>query len=306
MVNDQACDSMENKTGIHHFILTRFNLLLFNKDKEGRPVWSKEWLEHRFSLFEKYCFPSIANQTSKNFEWIVLFDSTTPERFQEKVCIYQQQCPQLIPVYVSPKGGQYFAQIFRDEVVKRLNTIRSDVREFNGSSSSIRVLTTYLDNDDALDVRFVEDIQKRSESLPDGTFIYYTQGYQFYTDHKYLMRVKYPRNHFVSVVENGNPLTVKTIYGYGSHYYIDKIKGAHIEYVKNQPMWCEVIHEKNMGNDAYFLNAKMIGNQELLRKDFAIDEMVQCGFGLFCFCFLPRYIKTFVRRIGYKLFGRHW
>ena len=42
------------KTMIQHFILTRFNLCLWNKDKEGNPVRTAAWLEHRFSLFEKY------------------------------------------------------------------------------------------------------------------------------------------------------------------------------------------------------------------------------------------------------------
>lgn len=278
---------------MQHFILTRFNILLWNKDKEGNPVRTTEWLEHRFLLFEQYCLLSIANQTCKNFEWIILFDSTTPERFQEKVKKYQQTCPQLIPVYVSPKGGRFFSQIFRDEVVKRLN--------------GKRVITTYLDNDDALNTRFVEDLHQRVQALLDGTFIYYTDGYQFFSDHQYLMKIHYPRNHFVSVVENGNPATIKTIYGYGSHYYIDKIKDVRIEYVKDQPIWCEVIHDKNMGNDAYFLlGAKMMGNRELLRRDFAIEETVQSGVGIYLLRFLPRYVKTFIRRIGYFFFGRHW
>ena len=57
-------------------------------------------------------------------------------------------------------------------------------------------------------------------------------------------------------------------------------------------MWCEVIHEKNMGNDAYFLfGTKMIRNQELLRKDFTFDETVQSGLGLYLFRFIPRYFK---------------
>ena len=87
---------------IHHFILTRFNLLLWNKDKEGKKVRSASWLEHRFELFERCCLPSIVAQTYQEFEWIVLFDSTTPEIYKEKIADYQKRCPQLIPVYVEP------------------------------------------------------------------------------------------------------------------------------------------------------------------------------------------------------------
>lgn len=286
---------------MQHYILTRFNLLLWNKDKEGHKVRTIKWLTHRFSLYERYCLPSLKGQTCKDFEWIVLFDSTTPEQFKNKIADYQKDFPQLIPVYVEPENGRRFAQVFREEVVKRI-----DVRCKNDDGESQRVLTTYLDNDDALNVHFVEDLQQRAMSLNDGTFIYYTDGLQFYTDHKYLMKIHYPRNHFVSIVENGESSGVKTIYGYGSHYYIDQIKGAKIEYVQDLPMWCEIIHERNMGNDAYFLGAKMLKDSETLRRDFAIDDRVNSGVGLFLFRFLPRYGKTFIRRCGYRLFGRQW
>lgn len=277
---------------LQHFILTRFNLLLWNKDKRGKPVRTIKWLEHRFNIFEKYCLPSIKGQVCKNFEWIVLFDSSTPERFKKRIEEYKEECPQLVPVYVEPKNGRFFAEIFRREVSKRVH--------------ARRVVTTYLDNDDAISIYLIEDLQQRTSLLEDGTFIYYSDGYQYYTDSKYVMMIHYPRNHFVSVVENGNPLSLKTIYGYGSHYYINKINGAKIQYICNQPMWCENIHEKNMGNDAYFLNAKMVKDEDVLIHDFSINDKIRHGIIIYIFRFLPRYAKTFIRRSKYFLFGRHW
>lgn len=276
---------MVSKSSAQHFILTRFNLLLWNKDKEGNKVRPRDWLEHRFALFEQYCLPSMQNQSCKDFEWIVLFDSRTPDYLKKKIGEYQKGCPQQVPVYVEPLNGRYFADIFRLEVVKKLN--------------SQHVITTYLDND-ALSINFVKDLQKRSESLSNGTVINYTDGYQYYTDHSYLMQIHYPRNHFMSVIEEGNPATLKTIYGYGTHYYIDKIHGVNIENVRNQPMWCEVIHEKNIGNDAYFLNARLVSEA----KGFGLkvpESGLKYGLGMYLFRYLPRYIKTFVRRIGYRL-----
>lgn len=197
---------MGDTSFIQHFILTRFNLLIFNKDKEGQKVRSASWLEHRFSLFERFCLSSLKNQTSQEFEWIVLFDSTTPERFKERIERYKEELSQLIPVYVRPEGGRFFAQIFRDEVVKRISSNKNQ-----NDNEKRRVLTTYLDNDDALDIHFVEDLQRRADDLSVGTFITYDNGYQLFTDYNLVMRIRYPRNHFMSVVENGNPLTVKTI-----------------------------------------------------------------------------------------------
>lgn len=280
---------MSNRVNLQHFILTRFNLLLWNKDKDGDKVRTKEWLEHRFALFEQYCLPSIKNQTCQNFEWVVLFDSTTPEAFKKKIEEYKKECTQLISVYVEPQNGCYFADIFRTEVVRRL--------------ICRRVISTYLDNDDALSIHFVEDLQKRAEILSNGTFISYIDGYQYYTDYKYVMQIHYPRNHFISVVEEGNSATIKTIYGYGSHYYIKKIPGVKIENVKNLPMWCEVIHEKNMGNDAYFLNAKLV-KADAVASGFRLQVSdFKSGVGVYLFRYLPRYFKTFVRRIVISLRG---
>ena len=131
-------------SNIQHFFLTRFNILVWNIAKVGQKVRTMKWLEHRFSLFEKYCLPSVKSQTCQDFEWIVLFDSMTPDVFKEKISAYQKECHQLIPVFVEPENGRFFADIFRAEIVKRLK--------------AERVLSTYLDNDDALNVRFVEDI----------------------------------------------------------------------------------------------------------------------------------------------------
>lgn len=281
-------------TELQHFILTRFNLCLWQKDKEGHKVRTFEWLDHRFTLFELYCLPSICNQTCQHFEWIILFDSSTPKVYKERITQWKAKCSQLIPVFVQPADGRNFASIFRQEVVKRLKT-------------SSKVITTYLDNDDALDLRFVEDLQSRALTASVGQFIIFADGYQLYTDYNYLMRIHYPRNHFISVVEDSNPITTKTIYGFGSHYYIDRIADAKIEVVNNHPLWCEVIHEKNMGNDAYFLfGTKMMNDVNVLRRDFAIDTIVRSGIGLYVLQFLPRYAKTFVRRIKYFLFGRKW
>lgn len=139
-----------NIASINYFILTRFNIRLWNKDKEGQPVRTKKWLEHRFELFERYCLPSVKNQNCQDFTWIILFDSTTPERFKEKIAEYQKECPQLVPVFVKPESGRYFAQIFEREVRGRISEVRCD-----------KVLTAYLDNDDSLNVRFGEDLRQR-------------------------------------------------------------------------------------------------------------------------------------------------
>ena len=278
-----------------HFILTRFNIYIWTKDKNGDKVRTRTWLEHRFELFERFCLPSIKGQTCKDFEWIVLFDSSTPESFKARIVQYVEECPQLIPVYVEPQKGRYFAEIFKTAVCSRLLN--------HGIQDGERVLTTYFDNDDAINIRFVDDLQKRAATVQDGTFFYYTDGFQFFTDHKYLMRICHPRNHFVSVVESVVPGMLKTIYGYGSHYYIDRIPGVKIERVVKLPMWCEVVHDKNMGNDAYSIKARMVKGGEDVLAGYGLHEEVKHGLGLYLFNFVPRCVKRMIRGIKAKIKG---
>lgn len=223
----------------------------------------------------------------------MLFDSKTPERFKAKIDAYQKMCPQMVPVFVEPERGRFFAAIFRDEITKRL--------------TGERVLSTYLDNDDALSVRFVEDLQRRAELLTDRTFIRFSDGYQYYTEGRFMLQIHYPRNHFVSVVEKGDSATVRGIFEYGRHFYIDDIEGAKIENITGLPMWCEVVHEKNMINDANFLiGTKVVRDKNAMREGFAVNEEVDAGAGVYCFKFLPRYARTFVKRAKNKLFGHRW
>ena len=278
---------------LQHFILTRFNILLWRKDKSGSPVRSREWLEHRFSLFERFCLPSLVGQTCGEFVWIVLFDSKTPDVFKKRIYGYRLVCPQFVPVFVEPENGRNFARIFRDEVAARL--------------TADRVLTTYLDNDDSLHLGFVEDVHRRAMDLSDGTFINYNQGFQFFADDGYVLRISYPTNHFQSVVESAHDGAFKTVFGYGSHAYIHKIAGVRIEHVKGLPMWCENIHSRNMTNDAYFIiGIRMVKDSMLLSRDFGLDETVCSGPRLFMLRFLPRYVKTFFLRVKYFFFGRNW
>ena len=100
---------------------------------------------------------------------------------------------------------------------------------------------------------------------------------------------------------------VKGIFGYRRYYYIDTIEGAIVEHVKTEPMWCEVVHDRNMLNDANFLiGTKMVKDSELLKREFAIDETVKTGVGIYLFKFLPRYMKTFMKRAKHYIFGRQW
>ena len=70
-----------------HFLITRFNLRnpKWISDKKNVAVLTDEWHENRFKLFDEFCFKSVSAQTNTNFEWLVFFDTTTPQKFKEHI-----------------------------------------------------------------------------------------------------------------------------------------------------------------------------------------------------------------------------
>ena len=76
-----------------------FNLNLYAQDKHDLPTRTDRWLEHRFEVFERYCLPSVAAQTSGNFTWLCLFDAATPESCRRRIEGYKARCPQFEAVY---------------------------------------------------------------------------------------------------------------------------------------------------------------------------------------------------------------
>ena len=89
-----------------HYILTRFNLRLWTKDKNRNNTRTEEWLKNRFELFERFCLPSIMNQTSQSFKWIVLFDINTPEKYKERIKSYEKACQHFFPCYVEAEKSR--------------------------------------------------------------------------------------------------------------------------------------------------------------------------------------------------------
>ena len=70
-----------------HFILTRFNVKAkdWGEDSVGRQTLTSAWLDERFSLFLKYCLPSILNQSRKNFKWLIYFNNDIEEKYRDVI-----------------------------------------------------------------------------------------------------------------------------------------------------------------------------------------------------------------------------
>ena len=245
---------------IHKYILTRFNLRLWQTDKNNHNTQTDEWLEQRLLLFEQFTLPSVLNQTDKDFKWIVLFSSNTPIKYKSRIDEIRSRCPQFKAIGVAPEQSANFGQIFK-EVIEN---------DLDGKKEGI-VSTTYLDNDDALSVHYMEMIQNiisanYNKIVAQPTIINFRFGCQYFTEHKIASRASFKRNHFITMAEPLGNNCIKTVFGYGSHYYIDKHNDIRQIVEEKTDMWLEVIHDKNVINDVRMsLHTRITGSEMLLR-----------------------------------------
>ena len=285
---------------IHHYILTRFNLCLWKKGKNGNIPSQKQWLLKRLQLFEDYCLPSVKGQTCLNFQWILLVDRNTPIEFRDRIDSYLKECPQIQLIGVNAENAHMFASIFRKVVVADLKR--------KGWNIGDLCLTTYLDNDDSIATNFIEDVQERFIKIKfintRKLFLSYDYGLQTFTELDNLSTcIYYPNNHFLtlaelmSVSDTHYNVSIRTCYGYGSHFLLEKQGLADVIHISDcrHPMWIEVIHEDNVDNDVKMtFDTHIIKDKNLLRNNFSLKIIVSQNHRM---AFLFRVLKQVWRRM---------
>lgn len=281
---------------MNHFVLTRFNLRLWwNEDKNHQPIQTEEWLKERFRLFQTYTWPSLKAQTNQDFKWICLFDKDTPNQYKEQIHRLQRQWDSFLPFFCGEKETKQFQRYFKYLVYT------------NSDKEQEHLLTTYLDNDDALHKDFIKDVQERAKKLQYNTIISYQYGIQYYEEMNIAIRIPYKNNHFLTYYERLSE-HLRTVWDFW-HFSIFKYPHIIIELIDNKkmPLWIESIHEGNIDNDV-----KMTLHHHLItRKDFLSDyglyislEKETISWYRFIFHFIPRFCDQIIRRGKSKIYSR--
>lgn len=197
-----------------HFILTRYNLGIYDKDNPyfktvGNP---DEWMRHRAKLFDK-CLISLFEQTNKNFTWIIAVDpiSLGTIKINEK--------------YVNVKFITEQPHIW----------LR---KQYPGAEW---LITSRLDNDDILHPDYVDAIQSKFREVNEIIDIDY-EVVDNATGLKYPSNRTKPNSPFLSLIEPwGN--TIMTAMG-KAHSIMSDIYPARKLGVFAQ----QVIHDRNVLN----------------------------------------------------------
>lgn len=216
-----------------HFILTRFNLKVedWKTSKDNQPVLTEEWLKNRLEIFQNYCFPSVVNQRNQNFHWVVYFDSETPTPYRKVIEIMNNEYPNFKPLYIDGMGS------FNSSVKKYILE--------NSDSGEDVIITSRLDNDDAIHQDFVETIQEIA-SRKGETVIDLRCGYQMNIEgefHEYRGYYYNSFNPFISLVET--PASIHTVF---SREHRNWESFEKIYAFDEKPLWIEIVHSKNKYN----------------------------------------------------------
>ncbi len=207
--------------GTDHFILTRFNLP--TPGLESRIRARDGWLRERVELFLHYCAPSVERQGDPDLRWLVYFDPESPRWLMDR----------LAPLV--DRG--LFTPVYRTTV--STEDLVSDLRGAVPHPSPV-LLTTNLDNDDALSVDACRRLAAVDSADPKAV-IYLKNGLIKSPDGLYLRTDR--RNAFVSVRETWDaPVTSWSEY----HNEFPRVMPA-IE-VGGGPAWLQVVHGSNVSN----------------------------------------------------------
>ena len=207
-----------------HVLMTRFNLATPGRESaiRNRPGW----LAERFALFERYCLPSVAEQTSRRFHWVIYFDDATPPEFRDRIAACQRQFP-FIP---------YFTGLFPASGWPR------SIRETFDFAPD-HLLTTRLDNDDALALDHVERVQAAVEAAGCAPGGYnFTNG--FILGRGRLYRLAHRSNAFFSYLApyGAEVVTAPSI------QHMDLARHGTVRQIGGAGGWMQIVHGGNVSN----------------------------------------------------------
>lgn len=221
--------------GFDHFVITRFNTRYNNQ-----PLAGEDWLRHRLRYFEAVCCPSIRSQTNPNFRWIVLLDAERTDWFEQEI-------------------NRLAADLFEPVWVRGIFTPQRAAAITAERSSADWLITSRLDNDDAIARDYITAVQDCFDERMG--FINFPSGLQL-TDGGELFHRVDVSNPFVSLIERRDE-------GQGVYHirHDHALTFGKIRQVKSRPMWLQMIHDRNLGNQAHGVRA----NPALLEQYFDVQ-----------------------------------
>lgn len=192
----------------------------------SKPFITKEWVDYRLNLLEKYCHPSVINQNCTNFRWLVV----SSKRNLNKEHIDRLNKMEKIENIILDDG-----EGFKGRMISFCNSISHNIQTF---------ITTRLDCDDIIHKYFIYDIQKNCTFDEPEYVLNFSTGYEYNTERKLLTIRSRPDTNMFSTLVERNTDNIKTVLDKQHHRLIAHFPVHQLNI--NKPMWIQLIHENNI------------------------------------------------------------
>jgi hypothetical protein len=221
---------------MRHFIITRFNVRFdeWNTTRDGQEVLTDTWLDHRFDIFNRYCLPSVKNQSSQSFTWCVFFDKQTPTKYTATIKRISESYTNFYPIFIS--GAGELTEAFKCFIRTHLDT------------HDEHIITTRLDNDDLIHKEFIATIQKLSGTI-DRTVVDLRKGYQVNVskDKFDIRKCNSLFNPFISLVESSTDFDTVI-----SRQHRDWRDADSVVSCNQKRLWIQLVHDRNKLNSVNY------------------------------------------------------
>jgi hypothetical protein len=212
------------EAGIRHILVTRYNVPMgFSGQRNNDPL-DPAWLDHREALFRRFTLPSVARQSVRDFEWVILFHPETPARY-----------------YSYLDGVAIVLLAGRKDTIAQLRARYED--------SGKVLISSRLDNDDAIAPDYIETARAAMHAHRSGpaSAIVFADGVRLQLGSMRARTVAYEQSPFVTALEAGKIQTAV-------HYHHNKVAQEipTVSVRTGRPMWMQVLHDRNVSSDAHW------------------------------------------------------
>lgn len=210
---------------IRHVIFTRFNIPSPGRERSLRA--QPGWLAGRFDLFRRYCLPSVAGQSERDFAWVIFFGEETPAEYRAEIAALQA---------IFPFEAVFTGLADMPEIVAGVLPRYSDADW---------LLSTRLDSDDILAVDFVARLRA---AITPGV----SQTINF--EHGAILSTSAGAPRLYEIVDRKNPFAsliepmgadARSIWG---EYHVNIARLGPVRQVGGAPGWLQVVHGGNVSN----------------------------------------------------------
>ena len=170
-----------------HVLITRFNVEIAYADP-GRGI-QELWLRDRLRVFDHITVPSVKSQTVPLDAWLVFFNAKSPSWFKSAI----EEHDSITPVWID-------GPLLDGRIAAELTALGLADRDY--------LITSRVDNDDALSRTYVETVQSNFDSQ-DRLFIEFPRGIEYANGDYY--RKTWRSNPFLSLIENTRTAKVDTV-----------------------------------------------------------------------------------------------